>query len=74
LAAAIVEPAETGTQSTRHATMRGRKDPVRAMPSPPSNKPESIKSISLTRFLIEEQRDQRRINADLRLLIETESA
>jgi hypothetical protein len=54
--------------------MRGRKDPVRAMPSPPSNKPESIKSISLTRFLIEEQRDQRRINADLRLLIETESA
>ena len=34
------------------------------------NSPSSNKSISLTRFLIEEQRDRQKINADLRLLIE----
>ncbi|MHB8447544.1 MAG: hypothetical protein ACYC9P_06415, partial [Rudaea sp.] len=33
-------------------------------------KPDPVKSVSLTRFLIEEQRDKQHINADLRLLIE----
>src|SRR5690348_6610403 len=50
--------------------MRELHNPVRAMTSTSSNKPESIKSVSLTRFLIEEQRDKQHINADLRLLIE----
>ena len=50
--------------------MRELHNPVRAMTSTSSNKPESIKSVSLTRFLIEEQRDKGHINSDLRLLIE----
>jgi fructose-1,6-bisphosphatase I len=50
--------------------MREPHNPVRAMNSPSSNNPESIKSVSLTRFLIEEQRDKGHINSDLRLLIE----
>ena len=35
-----------------------------------TDKRDPVKNVSLTRFLIEEQRDKRHINADLRLLIE----
>lgn len=51
--------------SSRVRQREDRSQSVRVMTSRSSNKP-----ISLTRFLIEEQRDKQHINADLRLLIE----